>query len=289
MLTRVIGETIRLKVQTSSEPMTVMADPGQLEQVLLNLCINARDAMPEGGRLVIQTANCTLDAQSAAACELEPGDYVSLGVTDTGCGMGADVMARAFDPFFTTKPLGQGTGLGLSMIYGFARQSGGQVRIRSELGNGTTVSLYLARHHHTPIEAEAKAPSTPAYQPGASVATILVVEDEPSIRELVHEALTEAGYTLLQAGDSTQGLQILQSSASIDLLITDVGLPGTMNGRQMADVARTSRPGLKIMFMTGYAESAALGSGALARDMHVLIKPFSMRDLHSRIRDILGG
>ncbi|HZX72025.1 MAG TPA: PAS domain-containing protein [Rhodanobacter sp.] len=286
LIRRTIGTSVHLEVVGAGGLWPTLVDPPQLENALLNLCINARDAMPDGGRLTIETANRSLDEQAAAACELEPGQYVSLSVTDTGSGMSADVIARAFDPFFTTKPIGQGTGLGLSMIYGFVRQSGGQARIYSEQGAGTTVSIYLPRCDQAPVEAEA---TSRAHPPQAALQrkTILVVEDEPSIRELVCEILTDAGYTLLQAGDGKAGLHILQSTGTIDLLITDVGLPGSMNGRQMADVARTTRAELKILFMTGYAENSVLGNGYLEPDMHVLTKPFSLDALMRRIRDIL--
>ncbi|MEP6898182.1 MAG: ATP-binding protein, partial [Rhodanobacter sp.] len=265
-----------------------LVDPPQLENALLNLCINARDAMPDGGRLTIETANSSLDEYAAAICELEPGQYVSLSVTDTGIGMTPELIARAFDPFFTTKPIGQGTGLGLSMIYGFARQSGGQVRIYSEPGAGSTFNIYLPRHHETAADAES-VQSVTATHAAQQRETILVVEDEPSIRELVCERLTDSGYDTLSAGDGGAGLRILQSGVSIDLLITDVGLPGAMNGRQMADVARIHRPDLKILFMTGYAENAVVGNGHLEPGMHVLTKPFSLETLQRRIRDILAG
>ncbi|MGY3038586.1 PAS domain S-box-containing protein [Rhodanobacter sp. TND4EL1] len=288
LIRRSIGPSIQLEVVGAGGLWPSLVDPPQLENALLNLCINARDAMPDGGRLTIETANRSLDEHAAEACELDPGQYVSLSVTDTGTGMTADVIARAFDPFFTTKPIGQGTGLGLSMIYGFARQSGGQVRIYSELGAGSTLCIYLPRHHSVPVDAE----TTPAVRLPPSAPqreTIVVVEDEPSIRELVCEILVDAGYTVRHAGDGSAGLKILQSDERIDLLVTDVGLPGAMNGRQMADAARTTRPDLKILFMTGYAENSVVGNGHLEHDMHVLTKPFSLDALRRRIRDILPG
>ncbi|MEO7072634.1 MAG: PAS domain-containing protein [Rhodanobacter sp.] len=286
LIRRTIGPSVQLEVLGTADLWPSLVDPPQMENALLNLCINARDAMPEGGQLSIETANCGLDEHAAATYELDPGQYVSLSVTDTGSGMSPEVIARAFDPFFTTKPIGQGSGLGLSMIYGFARQSGGQVRIHSELGAGTTVRIYLPRHDHMPADI---APESTAHvsQPGGHHETILVVEDEPSIRELVCEMLTEAGYNLLQATDGDAGLRTLQSPAVIDLLITDVGLPGSMNGRQMADAARVTRPRLKILFMTGYADDSTVGGGHLAVDMHVLTKPFSLDTLRRRVRDIL--
>ncbi|MEO8809812.1 MAG: PAS domain-containing protein [Rhodanobacter sp.] len=286
LIRRTIGPSVHLEVVGTDGLWPTLVDPPQLENALLNLCINARDAMPDGGRLTIETANRSMDEYAAHACELDPGQYVCLSVTDTGLGMSPDVVARAFDPFFTTKPLGQGTGLGLSMIYGFARQSGGQVRIYSEPGAGSTMRIYLPRHQAEPVPIET-AKMTPAGYSAPQSGTILVVEDEPSIRELVCELLVDAGYTVLQAADGAAGLHVLQSSASIDLLITDVGLPGALNGRQMADAARMSRPALKILFMTGYAENAVVGNGHLEPGMHVLTKPFSMDVLRRRIRDIL--
>ncbi len=288
LIRRSIGPSVHLEVVGGAGLWPSLVDPPQLENALLNLCINARDAMPDGGRLTIETANCALDEHAAAACELEPGPYVSLSVTDTGTGMSAEVIARAFDPFFTTKPPGQGTGLGLSMIYGFARQSGGQVRIHSEPGAGSTLCIYLPRHHEPPADAE---PTPSAHLPHATPqrATILMVEDEPSIRELVCEILTDTGYSVLQASDGKAGLHILQSTTRLDLLITDIGLPGAMNGRQMADMARTTRPHLKILFMTGFAENSMVGGGHLEHDMHVITKPFSLDALKKRIRDILAA
>lgn len=288
LIRRTIGPAIQLEVVGAGSLWPSLVDPPQLESALLNLCINARDAMPGGGRLTIETANRSLDEYAATACELEPGQYVSLSVTDNGSGMTAEVIARAFDPFFTTKAIGQGTGLGLSMVYGFARQSGGQVRIYSEPGTGSTLCIYLPRHHEPAVDPETTQPARLAEAPPQSE-TILVVEDEPSIREVVCEVLADAGYTVLQAGDGSAGLRILQTGTKIDLLITDVGLPGAMNGRQMADTARGTRPQLKILFMTGYAENSIIGNGNLEPDMHVLTKPFSLDALRRRIRDILPG
>ena len=209
-------------------------------------------------------------------------------MTDTGTGMPPEIVGKVFEPFFTTKPLGQGTGLGLSMIYGFAQQSGGQVRITSEIGQGTTVCLYLPRHDGR-ADAEA-APSGVTQPPRAEQGeTVLVVDDEPTVRMLVTEVLDELGYTAIEATDSASGLQVLQSDARIDLLITDIGLPGGMNGRQMADAARAQRPGLKVLFITGYAETSALGSGQLATGMAVLTKPFVIETLGARIREIIAG
>jgi len=263
-----------------------LCDPNQLENAILNLCINARDAMPDGGRLTIETANTWVDERGARELDMEPGQYVAICVTDTGTGMPPDVVAGAFDPFYTTKPLGQGTGLGLSMVYGFAKQSGGQVRIYSEVGTGTTVRLYLPRHRG---EADGDVPQAGLVEASRASAgeTVLIVDDEPTVRMLIAEVLAELGYAAIEAADGTSGLKVLQSNVRIDLLITDVGLPGGLNGRQMADAARANRPGLKVLFITGYAEHAVVHNGQLEAGMHVLTKPFAMQALASRIRTII--
>jgi len=243
--------------------------------------------MPDGGRMTIETANKWLDTRAAKERDMAPGQYISLCVTDTGTGMTPEVIERAFDPFFTTKPLGEGTGLGLSMVHGFARQSGGQVRIYSELGKGTTMCLYLPRFAG-PLEATEPLPEELA--PGAGQGqTVLVVDDEESIRMLITDVLEEAGYRVLAAADGPSGLNILQSEVRIELLITDVGLPGGVNGRQLADVARTSRPKLKVLFVTGYAENAVVGNGHLEAGMAVITKPFAMATLAARVQEIIEG
>jgi PAS domain S-box-containing protein len=287
LIRRTVGPEITVEVAQAAGLWATLLDPNQLENALLNLCINARDAMPEGGRLTIETANMWLDERAARERELPPGQYVSLCVTDTGTGMPPDVASRAIDPFFTTKPLGQGTGLGLSMVYGFVRQSGGQLRIYSEVGQGTTMCLYLPRHHGETDAAEA-GHETPEMVPDAQGETVLVVDDEPTVRMLVAEVLQDLGYTALEAADAPSGLQILQSDVRIDLLVSDVGLPGGMNGRQMADAARTKRPDLKVLFITGYAENAVIGNGHLAPGMHVLTKPFPMDVLAARLKSLMG-
>jgi len=265
----------------------VLVDPPQLENALLNLCLNARDAMPDGGRIAIATGNLVLDAAAARDHEVPPGEYLSLGVTDTGSGMAPEVIARAFDPFFTTKPLGQGTGLGLSMIYGFTQQSGGQVRIASAVGRGTTVRLLLPRHHGA-SEPEAEPPGLADAPRAEQGETVLIVDDEPTVRMLVTEVLEDLGYTAIEAADGATGLKVLHSDVRIDLVVTDVGLPGGMNGRQMADAARVRRPGLKVLFITGYAETTALGTGRLEPGTAVLTKPFVVEALASRIREMLA-
>ncbi|SDC49924.1 PAS domain S-box protein [Belnapia rosea] len=288
LVRRTVGPAITVEVVGAAGLWTVMVDQSQLENAVLNLCINARDAMPGGGRLTIETANRWLDDRAAASRDLPTGQYVALSVSDTGTGMSPDVIAKAFDPFFTTKPLGQGTGLGLSMIYGFARQSGGQVRIYSELGQGTLVSIYLPRHFGPSEEAEAVRGSSdpPRAERGE---TVLIVDDEPTIRMLVADVLLELGYTAIEAEDGAAGLKVLRSTVHIDLLVTDVGLPGGMNGRQLADAGRDLRRGLKVLFITGYAENAAIGHGHLEPGMHVLTKPFAMETLASRIREMIAA
>ena len=286
LIRRTIGPEIELEVVGAANLWPTLIDPGQLENALLNLCINARDAMPDGGRITIETANKWLDRPAAIKHEIPEGQYLSLCVTDTGTGMPPEVIARVFEPFFTTKPLGEGTGLGLSMVYGFARQSGGQVRIYSEVGQGTTVCLYLLRHYGETEENDAVARLTEAARVGQGE-TVLIVDDEPSVRMLVTEVLEDLGYTAIEAADSVAGLKVLQSDVRIDLLVTDVGLPGGMNGRQMADAGRERRPDLKVLFITGYAENAAVGNGHLAPGMQVLTKPFAVEALASRIKELI--
>ena len=286
LIRRTVGPAIAIEVVAAGGLWVTNIDRHQLENALLNLCINSRDAMPDGGKLTIETANKWLDERAARDRDVPAGQYVSLCVSDTGTGMTPDVIRRAFDPFFTTKPIGVGTGLGLSMIYGFARQSGGQVRIYSEIGQGTMVCLYLPRHRGVADADEDILMPVPPSRVGQGE-TVLVVDDEPSIRMLVMEVLEEMGYTGIEAGDTIAGLQILQSNVRLDLLITDVGLPGGMNGRQLADAGRTVRPKLKVLFITGYAENAIISHGQLEPDMQVMTKPFAMDALAARIKDLI--
>ncbi|MBE2992570.1 PAS domain S-box protein [Sphingomonas sp. CFBP 13603] len=285
LLRRTVGPTNNIEVIGAAGLWTAMIDATQLESAILNLCINARDAMPDGGRLTIETGNKWLDDHAARERDLPAGQYLSICVTDTGTGMTPETIERAFEPFYTTKPIGQGTGLGLSMIYGFARQSNGQVRIYSEVGEGTTICVYLPRYMGEallPEEEEALAAAA-----SASGETILVVDDEASIRHLIDEVLDEIGYTVIGAADGASGIKVLQSGAKIELLITDVGLPNGMNGRQVADAARTLRPGLKVLFITGYAEKAAVGNGHLEPGMELLTKPFTMQALALKVADMM--
>ena len=287
LIRRTVGPSVELEVVGAGGLWLTKIDPSQLESSLLNLCINARDAMaPGGGRLTIATANKCLDERAARECDLPPGQYICLAVADTGTGMTQEVIGRAFDPFFTTKPLGEGTGLGLSMVYGFARQSGGQIRIFSEVGKGTTMCLYLPRHLGTLDEADSIEMAAPAVHGHGE--TVLVVDDEPTVRMLIKDELLENGYVTLEAGDGPAALKLLESDLRIDLLITDVGLPGGVNGRQLADAARVFRKNLRVLFITGYAENAVMGNGHLAAGMEVLTKPFVMATLGNKIRDLIA-
>ena len=287
MIRRTVGPGIGIHVVNGPETWAALVDSSQLENALLNLCINARDAMPDGGQITIETENHWVDARNAIARDFEAGTYLKLSVSDTGTGMPPDVVARAFDPFFTTKPLGQGTGLGLSMIYGFAKQSGGQVRIHSQLGQGTTVVLYLPRHDGGITERGAPIEDIAAMPRAERGETVLVVDDEPAVRMLVADVLSDLGYILIEAADGAAGLKILRSDIRVDLLVTDVGLPGGMNGRQVADAARMLRPALKVLFITGYAENAVVGNGNLDPGMAILNKPFAMDHLAGKIRDLI--
>ena len=284
LIRRTVGPEIQVWTSLTPDLCLTRCDPNQLENALLNLCINARDAMPDGGRLTIETANTWLNEEAARERDMAPGGYITISVTDTGTGMTPDVVARAFDPFFTTKPIGQGTGLGLSTIHGFAEQSGGKARIHSEVGRGTTVRIYLPRHDAELEEARARTeqPANPRIGGGR----VLVVDDEATVRMLIAEQLEEMGYEAIEAADGTSGLRILQSGARIDLLITDVGLPNGMNGRQMADAARQARRDLKVLFITGYAENAVVEDHHLEPGMHVLTKPFAMESLAKKIKAV---
>lgn len=286
LIRRTVGPSITVESVHGAGLWPSLIDQSQLENALLNLCINARDAMPEGGRLTIETGNRWLDPRAATERGLNPGQYVSLCVSDTGVGMSAETIARAFEPFFTTKPIGQGTGLGLSMIYGFVQQSGGQARLYSEPGQGTMVCLYLPRHLGE-AETGEMVPDLDATPRAVEGQTILVIDDEATVRMLASEVLQELGYATVEAEDGKAGLAVLETNRRIDLLVTDVGLPGGMNGRQVADAARVLRPGLKVLFITGYAENAVLSHGHLDPGMHILTKPFAMDDLGRRARSIL--
>ena len=286
LISRTIGPAVKLEVVGAAGLWPTKVDPAQLESALLNLAINARDAMPEGGRITIETANKWLDARAGAERDLKQGQFISICVTDSGTGIPKDIVNRIFDPFFTTKPIGQGTGLGLSMIHGFVRQSGGQVRVYSEDGHGTTMCIYLPRYTGSVEQDEPDGSGT--IKDVGTGETVLVIDDEPMVRMLIMEILEESGYNALEAEDGPSGLKILNSEVRIDLLITDVGLPGGMNGRQVADAARVTRPDLKVLFITGFAENAAVGNGHLDRGMEVITKPFVMTELANKIADMIG-
>jgi signal transduction histidine kinase len=285
LLQRSINETIQLDMQLNEQLWVAEADPNQLESALLNLVINARDAMPDGGKLVVKTSNQHLDLEfTKTQSNLQPGDYVVLSVTDTGCGMPPSTISRAFDPFFTTKPIGQGTGLGLSMIYGFSKQSRGHVAIQSEVGEGTTVSLFLPRcGSDLPQDNPVNVQHAPYARNGE---TVLIVEDDPAVRVLVSTVLSDLGYAFVEAGDADSAVPILDSGQRIDLLISDVGLPG-MNGRQLAEIGRQYRPDLKVLFITGYAEHAAVRGGFLDPGMQMITKPFTFDLLTAKVREMI--
>jgi signal transduction histidine kinase len=286
LLQRSINESIQLEMQLDEQLWVAEADPNQLESALLNLVLNARDAMPDGGKLLVKTSNQHLDmAFTAAHSNLQPGDYIVLSVTDTGYGMPQSTINRAFDPFFTTKPIGQGTGLGLSMIYGFSKQSGGHASIHSEVGKGTTVSLFLPRFSGELVQdTQIDAHHAPYARDGE---TVLIVEDDPAVRVLVSAVLSELGYAYVEASDADSAMPILNSGQRIDLLISDVGLPG-MNGRQLAEIGRQYRPDLKVLFITGYAEHAAVRGGFLDPGMQMITKPFTFDLLTAKVREMIS-
>ncbi|HEX8414340.1 MAG TPA: response regulator, partial [Sphingomicrobium sp.] len=287
LIRRTLGAAITLEVVTAGGLWQTLCDPHQLESAILNLTINARDAMPDGGMLTVETCNAHLDSAYAARdLDIRRGQYVCICVTDTGMGMSKDTIAKAFEPFFTTKPIGQGTGLGLSMIYGFARQSEGYARIYSELNVGTTIKIYLPRYYGEAEATEGEHGEITDAHRAAVGETVLVIEDESAVRELVVDVLEELGYLAVQAADGPAGLKLLQSAMRIDLLVTDIGLPG-LNGRQVVDAAREQRPDLKVLFMTGYAENATIANGFLDPGMEMITKPFAIEALATRIRDMI--
>ena len=286
LLRQTISEAIVIETALAADLWKVFADPGQIENGLVNLAVNARDAMPEGGRITIETRNVELDDRYARQHpDVRPGQYVMVGLTDTGAGMTEEVKARAFEPFFSTKPPGQGTGLGLSQIFGFAKQSNGHVAIASELGRGTTVRLYLPRHVGA---GEALAPAAAPDLAPACGQLILVVEDEAAVRQVSEQALQELGYRTLAAGGADEALQILSQTPQIELLFTDVVMPG-LTGRQLADEARRARPGLKVLYTTGYARDAIVHDGVLDHGAHLLPKPFSVEDLAAKVAQLLSA
>ena len=285
LLRRTISESIDLRITAPKGIAHAIADANQLENAILNLAINARDAMPNGGALTVEASTVEFDmAYAAAKPDIKVGRYVMVAVSDTGVGMPPELIDKAFEPFFTTKPIGQGTGLGLSMVYGFAHQSGGQVRIHSRPGEGTSVKIYLPA-------TEAEAEDAPAVKAAATAVgggqTVLLVEDDESVRILVRDVLKELSYKTFEAGSADAALPILRSSRNLDLMISDVGLPG-MNGRQLAEIAREHRPDLPILFITGYAENAAIRAGFLGTNMEMITKPFAIENLSAKIAGMVG-
>ncbi|CAI8725797.1 PAS domain-containing protein [Pseudomonas soli] len=288
LIARTVGPHIDLSCQNDDELWTVRIDPPQLESALLNLCINARDAISGNGAVRIACSNVELDEQDAAILDLGAGQYVRISVDDNGRGMEKPVLARAMDPFFTTKPLGQGTGLGLSMIFGFVRQSGGQLKIASIPGQGTSISMFLPRHHGAAQCLRGKTTGcVVAPQTQGSARNVAVVEDELAMRKVMGEVLEEMGHEVRMFKDGPEAVAGLQASKAPDLLVTDVGLPGGLNGRQVAGLLRQRYPGLKVLFVTGYDETAALGDGGLETGMSVLTKPFSLQQLAEQVDCLL--
>jgi len=283
LLHRTLGEHIELKCALAANLWTAFTDANQVESAVLNLAINGRDAMPVGGRLTIETANAHLDAANTSRQDdVAPGDYVMIEISDTGSGMTPDVLARAIDPFFTTKPIGEGTGLGLSMVYGFAKQTRGHLRIQSEVGRGTVVKLYLPRALQDAVFLEERAIATPRGQGE----TILVVEDEATVRLILADILEELGYNVLVASDARPAIPILQSDCRIDLMVSDLMLPH-IDGRKLAEIARAARPDLKVLFVTGYAEDFTVRADFLDSGMDMLTKPFALDDLGAKVRAMI--
>jgi signal transduction histidine kinase len=288
LLRRTIGEHIAIETVLAGGLWRAHVDANQLEIAILNLAVNARDAMPEGGKLTIETANAHLDEGYAAAqAEVVPGQYIMLAITDNGSGMTREVLAKAFEPFFTTKDVGHGTGLGLSQVYGFVKQSGGHVKIYSEPGEGTSVKIYLPRLHSEEAATTAEAILKPALGDGSE--TVLVVEDDDDVRKYTRGVLGELGYRVLEAASGTAALDIIDRQPEIQLLFTDVGLPGGMNGRQLAEEARRRRPGLKVLFTTGYARNAIVHDGRLDPGVQLITKPFTYAALAAKLRGILDA
>ena len=293
LLRRTLGETVTIEAVLGGGIWKAAIDPNQLENAILNLAVNARDAMTEGGRLTIETANCHLDEHyvEQTGAEIAAGQFVMVAVSDSGSGMSAEVMNRAFEPFFTTKPAGVGTGLGLSQVYGFAKQSGGHIRIYSEVGEGTTVKLYFPRltgQHDIPAWSPRETGAAAPEGAGGSE-IVLVVEDDPQVNKLAVETLEERGYRVLSAPDGPGALEMLDSAPQIDLLLTDVVLPNGMNGRQLSDEVLRRRPDVKVLFVTGYTRNAIIHHGRLDPDIDLLTKPFTADALTRKIRHILDG
>jgi CheY-like chemotaxis protein len=287
LLARTLGETIQIETVLAAGLWQVKADPAQLENALINLSVNARDAMPSGGMLTIETSNAFVDEAYADEVAIAPGQYVLVAVADTGYGMAPDVVAKAFDPFFTTKGVGKGTGLGLSQVYGFVRQSGGHVKIYSEVDVGTSIKIYLPRHYGEGDAASEQRPRTPVHR-GIKSELVLVVEDDDRVRALSVEGLKELGYGVMEANGPVQALRMLDEGHAVTLLFTDVVMPD-MSGRQLADMARIKRPDIKVLYTTGYTRNAIVHNGMLDPGTSLLTKPFSIEELASKVRRILDS
>jgi CheY-like chemotaxis protein len=289
LLHRALGNAVRLETVLSAGLWKTHADASQLENAIVNLAVNARDAMAEGGRLTIETANCHLDEGYAARhVDLPAGQYVQLAVTDTGSGMTPEVMAKAFDPFYTTKHVGMGSGLGLSQVYGFVKQSGGHVKIYSELGQGTTFRIYLPRRFGAEEPEPDAAPAEQAPRTGQPAEAILVVEDEARVRQITAASLRELHYTVLEADGAAAALRVLDGTDAVSLLFTDIVMP-EVNGRRLAEAARQRRPGLKVLYTTGYTRNAIVHNGVLDPDVQLLSKPFTLDLLATKVRAVLDG
>jgi CheY-like chemotaxis protein len=289
LLRRTLNEAIGVETVLAGGLWRTHADPNQLENAILNLAVNARDAMPDGGKLTIETANTALDeAYAVSRLEVKAGQYVMISVSDTGMGMSREVLERVFEPFFTTKPVGKGTGLGLAQVYGFMKQSGGHAAIYSEPGQGTTVKLYFPRYRGAD-EVVDRAKLGVERPPAGHGETILVVEDDEMVRRFTVEALGEAGYRVLEAGDGPAGLRLLDADPGIALLFTDVVLAGPLNGRKLADEAVRRRPDLKVVFTTGYTRNAIIHHGRLDEGVNFLGKPFTSSDLLHKVNTVLDA
>jgi CheY-like chemotaxis protein len=287
LLRRTLPEDIELQVVRAAGLWPVLADPAQLESAVLNLVLNARDAMPGGGKITVETANAWIDQDYAERhADVLPGQYTLLSISDTGSGMSPHTLARAFEPFFTTKGVGKGTGLGLSMVYGFAKQSRGHVKLYSELDQGTTVRLYLPRADHTDIPTSAPRSHVAGDLRGKAV--VLVVEDDDLVRRFAIDMLRSLGYEVLAAEHGVAALEVLRARSDIELLFTDVVMPGGLNGRQLADAARALHPGLKVLFTSGYTENSIVHHGHLDRGVHLLSKPYRAVDLARKVRAVLS-
>jgi CheY-like chemotaxis protein len=288
LLTRTLGEAVQVRTALDPDLWSTQADRVQLESAILNLAVNARDAMPDGGSLSIETRNATVDANAAREFDLTPGDYVVISVSDTGEGMDRETIEHAFDPFFTTKAVGKGTGLGLSQVFGFVRQSGGHVKIYSELGHGTTIRIYLPRHEGEPAAAQPRPEAPPADLRGDPREIVLVVEDEARVRTYAVEALRELGYTVIQAGGGLEALRLIDEGQDVTLLFTDVVMP-EMTGRQLADQARRRLPALRVLYTTGYTREAVTRNGMLGPASAFLAKPYGLDQLAEKVRAVLDA